>query len=291
MSMTDVSGKQEIAFTPYGVVLVPMVGAEPSQRALEAAHGIARVYGARLDVVYAAIDPAASITYLGEGTTGAIIEDLMDAAAKENKQREDATRELARKVLGSDDAVRVEIGRDVDVIASVGRFADLVVLEQPGGKSDPAFELAIETVLLDSGRPAFVVPEFDPVSGALEQGRKAVVAWRDTMEGARAVSAALPFLKRAGTVDILAGEGTQLDGLMTYLAAHGIKPELHIMGHEKGFMLDDHTGDQILDHCQAYNADLLVMGAYVHGTIRRMILGGATRTVLTQATIPVLLSH
>lgn len=291
--MTSQSGNQtnQTNMSPYGVVLVPMAGLKPSERALQAGLGVARLFGGKLDVVCAAIDPAATVTYLGEGSTGAVIEDLIEAAARENRQRETAVRELAKKVLGSDDAVRIEVGRDVDVVASIGRFADIVVLEQPGEKSDPSFEIAVETVLLDSGRPALVVPEQQPVSAALEEGCTAVIAWRDTMEGARAVSAALPFLKRAGMVQILSGEGAQLDGLLAYLAAHGITTEQYAMGTERGFMLDDHTGDEILDHCRRVGADLLVMGAYVHGTIRRIILGGPTRTVLSRAEIPVLMSH
>jgi len=33
------------------------------------------------------------------------------------------------------------------------------------------------------------------------------------------------------------------------------------------------------------------MGAYGHSRLREMILGGATRDVLAQATIPVLMAH
>ena len=36
---------------------------------------------------------------------------------------------------------------------------------------------------------------------------------------------------------------------------------------------------------------LLAMGAYGHSRLREMILGGATRDVLAQATIPVLMAH
>ena len=39
------------------------------------------------------------------------------------------------------------------------------------------------------------------------------------------------------------------------------------------------------------NADLIVMGAYGHSRFREAILGGATRYMLEQAEIPVLMAH
>jgi nucleotide-binding universal stress UspA family protein len=39
------------------------------------------------------------------------------------------------------------------------------------------------------------------------------------------------------------------------------------------------------------NADLLVMGAYGHSRFREAILGGATRNMLEQAEIPVLMAR
>jgi nucleotide-binding universal stress UspA family protein len=38
-------------------------------------------------------------------------------------------------------------------------------------------------------------------------------------------------------------------------------------------------------------ADLLVMGAYGHSRLREFILGGVTRSLLREMTVPVLLSH
>lgn len=38
-------------------------------------------------------------------------------------------------------------------------------------------------------------------------------------------------------------------------------------------------------------ASLIVMGAYGHTRIREIVLGGATRTVLSSMTVPVLMSH
>ena len=51
------------------------------------------------------------------------------------------------------------------------------------------------------------------------------------------------------------------------------------------------VGDVLLNVVANESADLLVMAAYGHSRIRELILGGATRTVLRQMTVPVLLSR
>jgi nucleotide-binding universal stress UspA family protein len=47
----------------------------------------------------------------------------------------------------------------------------------------------------------------------------------------------------------------------------------------------------LLNHASDTGADLLVMGAYGHSRLREFILGGVTRSLLREMTIPVLLSH
>jgi nucleotide-binding universal stress UspA family protein len=47
----------------------------------------------------------------------------------------------------------------------------------------------------------------------------------------------------------------------------------------------------LLNHASDMGADLLVMGAYGHSRLREFILGGMTRSLLREMTVPVLLSH
>jgi hypothetical protein len=52
------------------------------------------------------------------------------------------------------------------------------------------------------------------------------------------------------------------------------------------------VGDTLLAAATEYDAGLLVMGAYSHSRLREMLLGGATRDVLKNATTrPVLMAH
>ena len=51
------------------------------------------------------------------------------------------------------------------------------------------------------------------------------------------------------------------------------------------------VGDAILSECQNMGADMLFKGAYTHTRLRQMIFGGATRYILSHATLPVLMAH
>jgi nucleotide-binding universal stress UspA family protein len=50
-------------------------------------------------------------------------------------------------------------------------------------------------------------------------------------------------------------------------------------------------GEIILDHAASLGCDLLVKTAYTQSRLRQMIFGGATRHILANATLPVLMAH
>ena len=49
--------------------------------------------------------------------------------------------------------------------------------------------------------------------------------------------------------------------------------------------------EQILDHCEKTQPDVLVMGAYGRGNFTSALFGSLTRTILEKQNVPVLLSH
>ena len=51
------------------------------------------------------------------------------------------------------------------------------------------------------------------------------------------------------------------------------------------------TGELVLAEARDHGADLLVMGGYGHSPWREMIFGGATRQVVSTASLPILLAH
>jgi len=51
------------------------------------------------------------------------------------------------------------------------------------------------------------------------------------------------------------------------------------------------VGNVILSRAADLGADLIVMGAWGHSRVRELVMGGATRTLLGEMTVPVLMSH
>ena len=173
-----------------------------------------------------------------------------------------------------------------------GRSADLVGASQSDSSWDmaPALDFP-ERLAIECGRPVLIVPS----SGRFESvGRNIAVAWNASREAARAAFDALPLLRAADLVNILVvGEagskaGTTNGGteLAAALARHGVKVTLREQ-------VRDHqgVGEALLDAASSSGADLLVMGGYGHSRFRELIFGGATRYVLHNLTMPVLLSH
>jgi len=169
-------------------------------------------------------------------------------------------------------------------------YADLVIVGQRDPEDPMASELPgdfLPHLLVESGRPALVLPYAGPLSPL---GGCVLLAWKETPEAARALSAALPWLHLASRVHAICyGEqaDASLQRLQSYLAAHGIADvSLHDGGAEEG-----DAGEKLLSRAADVGADLLVMGCYGHSRAREWILGGVTRTILASMTLPVLMSH
>jgi nucleotide-binding universal stress UspA family protein len=171
------------------------------------------------------------------------------------------------------------------------RYADLVVVGQPNatdaGAVEPDFP---ERLLLAAGRPLLVVPYAGDFT---EVGKRAIVAWNASREAARAVTDAIPLLREAKTVQLVAfnpdaaahGDVPGADvGL--FLARHGIKVTVSQQTAD-----DVDVGNQLLSRAADLDADLIVMGGYGHSRLKELVLGGVTRTLLESMTVPVLMSH
>ncbi|MGK5020846.1 universal stress protein [Janthinobacterium lividum] len=187
-------------------------------------------------------------------------------------------------------------------ISLLARYADLVVISQYNAKDKspsvmrdfPAY------VLLHSGRPVLIVPYAPPLPllAPPAAARNVLISWNASKEASRAVTAALPLLQRAGQVHVAifdakvhaAEHGEQPGAELThYLARHGVAAHLHLL--DGGGVRRGDIGAALLTQAMQLSADLLVMGAYGHSRLRETILGGVTRTILQNMTIPVLMAH
>lgn len=177
-----------------------------------------------------------------------------------------------------------------DRFGAMARRFDLSVIAQADpGKGAPE-ALIMEGALFGSGRPVVFVPYIQKTAMRLD---RVMVCWDASRNAARAVADAMPFLKRAKTVDvvIVASERPKSDELPgadigQHLARHGLKVEV-----KRIVATDSGVANTILSHAADSSADLIVMGGYGHSRLREFILGGATRGILSAMTVPVLMSH
>ena len=114
------------------------------------------------------------------------------------------------------------------------------------------------------------------------------------MTSLRAIHAALPILARARHIAVLESADPASPttawkprfDLTRYLRRHGLAPQASTVArHGKGI------GSDLLQAANRAGADLLVMGGYGHTRLRERVLGGATKEVLEQASLPVWMRH
>lgn len=277
-------------------LFVYLQGSAGDAAALEAAVALATAHGARVAVLAVVEYPVPVASEWGLSAAAVGPADL-DAA----RARAQASLEAARRTL-ADAGVAHEL-RQVDaplawpeeVAALHARHADLALY---GGRDPvaPALRHAsgFDALLMHGGRPVLLLPPA-PARAAVAPVRKAVLAWQPRREATRALHDALPLLAPGAHVDVLVvdaepallghGESPGAD-VAAHLARHGLDVRVvRRARHGRG------TGQVVLEHAAEVGAQLLVMGGFSHSRWRQQVFGGATRTVLAQATLPVLFSH
>jgi nucleotide-binding universal stress UspA family protein len=172
------------------------------------------------------------------------------------------------------------------------RHADLALVARSDsvGTGDIPLNHA-ESMVLASGRPVLLLPPEAPPRAI----RRVLVGWNASREAARAVADAMPLLARAEAVELLVVDADRRPGLhgqepgadiAHHLARHDVRVEVRtlVSGGEG-------IGHLLLSRAAALGADLLVMGAYGHSRLTELAFGGATRTALREAKLPVLMSR
>ena len=181
-----------------------------------------------------------------------------------------------------------------ETVALHALYADFAVVGQRDPRTHTSSDITQMPIasLMAAGRPMLVVPfagSFDVV------GDKILVGWNASRESARAVNEALPLLRTARQVTVLAinpKRGIGGDGdvpaadIVLHLARHGINAQA-------AHSVTDgvREGDALLSYAADIDADLLVCGMYSHTRLREAVFGGATRSLLTEMTLPVFMVH
>jgi nucleotide-binding universal stress UspA family protein len=171
-------------------------------------------------------------------------------------------------------------GGAAEVIVDHGSRADAIVLARPTGRDNPRMRDGLHAALFDTDSPVLLIPP--DFRGTL--GQVVAIAWKNEERAVKAVRAAIPILRMAGSVHIL--RANHPADMPAVLAEHDIPAVLHSVPDGPGT-----AAERILQTAHQIGADLLVMGAFTHGEWRELMFGGVTRTMLAQADLPLLMHH
>ncbi|KQX21477.1 universal stress protein [Variovorax sp. Root434] len=221
---------------------------------------------------------------------------IADAASHLRLRAEAISREFREGIHASgylSYEVRLVDGATVDAVVRHGRASDLVVLGQDDESDamDTTVHGLVQQVLMEAGRPLLIVPCAGNFSAP---AKNVVVTWDGSRESAIAIHTALPALLGASRVTLVSyrhpgEEGDEqrllIPEMIQFLQRHGIQAR------SEREVTEIDIADALLSRISNLGADLLVMGGYGHSRFRERVLGGVTRQILAQMTVPVLMAH
>jgi nucleotide-binding universal stress UspA family protein len=273
----------------YATVMVSLALDQSNEARLEAAGQIAELFDSGI-VGIAAAQFSPPLYF----TSGERAEELIDQGRAALKKRigelevqfREAAKNRARHIEW-----RCALDLPARYIVQQSRCADIIVSGGQGSVFSDPFALASPSdVVMQAGRPLFIVP--DNVNWI--DLRSVLVAWKDTPEARRSLADALPMLRKARDVTIAeiveaddsrSAAVSRVGDVAAWLSRHGVAASE---------LVPENSGDVIaqLDAIAAnVSAGVVVAGAYGHSRFRELILGGMTQHLLTQSNRCVLLSH
>jgi nucleotide-binding universal stress UspA family protein len=269
-------------------VLLPVD--RPAEALIDCATKVAGLFEAHLDgivCVYQALNPmiapeAAAVVMSAQYDAG------VEQAAVVLDQFEIATRRLgiphnAKSTFNVSYAA-------TRTVAEMSRLHDLNIVAQPDSSKPSQTDFLPEAVLFGSGRPMLMVPYIN--RGAFKSDR-VLICWDGGTPAARAVHNAMPFLRKAATIDIVTvneNEDDSSEVSSAALIAHLARQDLTATPYRVTANTPN-IHNAILSLAADRETDLMVMGGYGHSRLREFVLGGTTRGVFESLTVPALISH
>lgn len=268
-------------------VIVVQIGDDPDYVArLTVAVELAQRFSAHLNVLYATEDIDFPAPVVGRAASMSFLEQIADVQRQHIKKIMATAENICRNLPSWE----WHIEKRAHVERTAARYihlADLVITEQP---TEYFLDAIVSASLSDylvwsAGGPLLIIPA--GWSGDVV-GKRILIAWKNKREAISAVRSALPFLREAEQVFVLADaddpHGDPIGGdLAAYLRHHGIASE--VCGTTpKG-------SEDILAAAEAQSCDLIVMGASGHSSLREFIAGGSTNYVMRHTGIPLLMRY
>ncbi len=173
----------------------------------------------------------------------------------------------------------------------LGAWHDLAVIERDIVEASGLLDILGEAIL-GSQLPCLILP---PRWNRELSFERVVIGCNGSIESIRAIHAALPFLQMAKQVILIDGDvrdSNDVGGRLPHFDPFIYLLRHHVTARPQYIRASsDLAGDILLKKAHDAQIDLLVMGAYGRSPMRERVFGGATRRVLEEADIPVLMQH
>jgi len=281
-------------------ILVPVRGDGMGEGVLDHALSLAKRHNAHLEVLHCRPKPEDMIPY-GIPIPASLRKSLTASATTLADEQEGQIRKLfddycAKRGIDEvngypwpEDKVsatwREAVGKQANVIGLRGRLCDLIAVPMPDRDQNLGLN-TLQAALVESGKLVLMCPPV-PVK---DIGARVAIAWNGSGEAARAMTAALPILRKADAVVLLASSDRTLpvsaEEAKIYLETHGAT--CTIQGFTRG---SQSVPKLLLDSAKKAGADCLLMGAYGQSRQREMIMGGVTQYVVDHADLPIFFMH
>jgi nucleotide-binding universal stress UspA family protein len=285
-------------------ILIPLPGAADHAGEIDTAISAAKLLGAHVEALFISQPPPATRMNVPEGYGSRLAVAMpVDWYAEERVRLAQEARDRFTQACAANgvpiqaanaepDAQpaaswREAEGSYVDIAVARAAAFDLIVAAS-AAVMESLMSIA-EQSLLRTRRPVLLAPSRLETS----LSDTAMIAWDESPECWHAVSYAVPFLKLAKSVQVVSIDknpehrrASHAEAL-AYLRCHGIAATARVVApHLRS------VGDSLLAAAGEHAAGLLVMGAYSHSRLRELLLGGATRHILNNASArPVLMAH
>jgi nucleotide-binding universal stress UspA family protein len=249
---------------------------------LQAALDLARALNGHLTCIHVAIVPAAVDDYAMLGGSALL---LADEQRSESANRTRVDTRL--KAEGVPYAWIDTTGFASPSVCHAAGLADLVVLNRAVEHAYPNMEDLVGEVLIKSGRPVLAVPAR---ATGLDASGPALIAWDGSTEAGKALRAAVPLLRLSSSVTLIEIDDGSIqwpaNAAAIYLSRHNVECTIAHL-HDRV----DIPSTMLLEQIRNRKAAYLVMGAYGHSRFVEAALGGVTRRLLRESSIPLFMMH
>ncbi|VIO69915.1 hypothetical protein CI1B_30350 [Bradyrhizobium ivorense] len=276
----------------FGNILVHLPTELPVRATVNGSISFALSTGAHLDVVAIGYErtiiPLAALS----GVAVTPVFEIEQARALEKAEAALRVFDLRARSAGISYASRALSAVPVDARRSIcasARVHDMTIVTQPQSGYESYDNVIPKEILLRAGKPVLYLPSV--IRGAF-LARRIGICWDGSRLAARALHDAMPLLREADALTIIATTAahkvpaeSSADHLGQYLARSGLPAKIVSLPPSQS------VHRALLSLVADESLDLLVMGGYGHCRLQERLLGGISGDLLRANVIPVLMSH